>query len=81
MRPTYPIDDVNKIRILYAQFQVVNLHLRVDSILKAIYDFILKKSRINDIGLDVGKGLQDNIKRHDLLHTDFRPIECEGCKK
>ena len=50
----------SKIRILYAQFQVVNLHLRVDSILKAIYDFILKKSRINVIGLDVGKGLQDN---------------------
>ena len=36
------------------------------SILKDIYDPILKKTHINDIGLDVAKGLRDNMIVNDM---------------
>ena len=47
--------------ISHAQFQDVEPHIRVVSILKDIYDPISKKTRINGIGLDVEKGLRDNM--------------------
>ena len=50
--------------ILHAQFQ--DMDLRVDSILKDIYDHISKKNHINVIGLDVGKVLRDNIIVNDM---------------
>jgi len=55
----------------------------VASILKDIYDRISKKNRINVIGLDVGNGLarQHDCKRHEQLHSNFGPFECEGCRK
>ena len=53
-------------RNLHAQFQVVEPDIRVHSILKHICDLILKKSRINVIGLDVGKGLQDDMIINDM---------------
>ena len=41
-------------------------HLCVASILKDINDPILKKNHINVIGLDVGKGLRDNMIVNDM---------------
>ena len=60
------IDDVNKMRILHAQSQVVGPHLPVVSISKAIYALISKKSHINVIGLDVGKALLGNMIVSDM---------------
>ena len=52
-------------RISPAQFQDADLHSRMSSILKDIYD-LMKKSRINVIGLNVGKGLRDNMIVNDM---------------
>ena len=61
VQPMLPIDDVNKTPISHALSQVVDPHLRVVSISKVIYALISKKSRINVIGLDVGKALLGNM--------------------
>ena len=50
--------------ILHAQFQDMDLY--VVSILKDIYVDNSKKTRINDIGLDAGKGLRDNMTVNDI---------------
>ena len=50
--------------ILHAQLQ--DMDLCVVSILKDIYVDISKKTRINDIGLDAGKGLRDNMTVNDI---------------
>ena len=52
-------------RISPAQLQDADLHSRMSSILKDIYD-LMKKSRINVIGLGVGKGLQVNMIVNDI---------------
>ena len=52
--------------ISHAQFQDVEPHIHVVSILKDIYVDISKKTRINDIGLDAGKGLRDNMTVNDI---------------
>ena len=47
--------------ISHSQFRGVESHIHVVSILKDIYVDISKKTRINDIGLNVEKGLRDNM--------------------
>ena len=55
-------------------------HLRVSSILKVILKLISKKTRINDIGLNVEKGLRDDMIVNDIV-ISVRLYECEGCRK
>ena len=39
---------------------------RIYTLFQDIYDLILKKTRINDIGLDVEKGLRDHMIVNDM---------------
>ena len=61
------IDDENKIANFAMHSTRLDPHLRLaSSILKDIYDSILNNKHINDIGLDVGKGLRKNMIVNDM---------------